>query len=129
MRSFLDDRELGESYRPSLIDEVSTLILEEKQNEPPVHWFDHSDTDPLAHRSPCGREACGVTPFEADGIIADVLKLFPCAIKDEKKADRAGSQATLKEVAARLVTKDGVYAFLETPENRGLLKNVNQGPR
>ena len=69
-----------------------------------------------------------VTPFEADGIIADVLKLFPCAIKDEKKADRAGSQATLKEVAARaLVTKDGVYAFLETPENRGLLKNVKPG--
>jgi hypothetical protein len=69
-----------------------------------------------------------VTPFEADGIIADVLKLFPCAIKDEKKADRAGSQSTLKEVAARaLVTKDGVYAFLETPANRGLLKGVKPG--
>jgi len=69
-----------------------------------------------------------VTPFEADAIIADVLKLFPCAIKDEKKADRAGSQSTLKEVAARaLVTKDGVYAFPEAAENRGLLKGVKPG--
>ena len=54
-----------------------------------------------------------VKPFEATGIVADVLELFPCAIKNEKKADRARGQATLKEVAARaLVTKDGVYAFL-----------------
>ncbi len=69
-----------------------------------------------------------VTPFEADGVVADVLDLFPCAIKDDKKADRARAQTTLKEVAARaLVTKDGVYAFLETPENRRLLKGVKPG--
>jgi hypothetical protein len=69
-----------------------------------------------------------VTPFAADGVVADVLELFPCAIKDAKKADRARAQSTLKEVAARaLVTKDGVYAFLETPENKKLLKDVKPG--
>ena len=69
-----------------------------------------------------------VKPFEADGIVADVLELFPCAIKDDKKADRARTQATLKEVAARaLVTKDGVYAFLETPENKKALKGMKPG--
>ena len=69
-----------------------------------------------------------VTPFEADGVVADVLQLFPCAIKDEKKAGRARTQTTLKEVAARaLVTKDGVYAFLETPENKRALKGVEPG--
>ncbi len=69
-----------------------------------------------------------VTPFEADGVVADVLELFPCAIKDGKKADRARAQSTLKEVAARaFVTKDGVYAFLESPENKELLKDVKPG--
>lgn len=69
-----------------------------------------------------------VTRFEADGVVADVLDLFPCAIKDEKKANKAQSQATLKEVAARaFVTKDGVYAFLESPENQKLLKGVKPG--
>jgi hypothetical protein len=69
-----------------------------------------------------------VKPFEADGIVADVLELFPCAIKDDKKADRARAQSTLKEVAARaLVTKDGVYAFLETPENKKALKGMKPG--
>ncbi len=69
-----------------------------------------------------------VTPFEADGIVADVLELFPWALKDNKKADRARAQTTLKDVAARaLVTKDGVYAFLETPENKRALKDVKPG--
>ena len=69
-----------------------------------------------------------VTPFEADGVVVNVLELFPCAIKDEKKADRARTQTTLKEVAARaLVTKDGVYAFLETPENKRALRGVKTG--
>jgi hypothetical protein len=69
-----------------------------------------------------------VKPFEANGIVADVLELFPCAIKDDKKADRARAQATLKEVAARaLVTKDGVYAFLETPENKKALNGMKPG--
>jgi hypothetical protein len=68
------------------------------------------------------------TPFEADGVVADVLQLFPCAIKDENKADRARAQSTLKEVAARaFVTKDSVYAFLETPENKKLLRDVKPG--
>jgi hypothetical protein len=31
MRGFLSDRELGELYRPTLIDEVSTLSLEESR--------------------------------------------------------------------------------------------------
>jgi hypothetical protein len=69
-----------------------------------------------------------VTPFEADGVVADVIELFPCAIKDVKKAGRARAQTTLKDVAARaLVTKDGVYAFLETPENKRALKGVQPG--
>jgi hypothetical protein len=69
-----------------------------------------------------------VKPFEADGIVADVLQLFPCAIKDDKNADQARAKATLKEVAARaLVTKDGVYAFLESPENQRILKDVKPG--
>jgi hypothetical protein len=69
-----------------------------------------------------------VAPFEADGVVADVLKLFPCAVKDAKKADRARAQTTQKEVAARaLVTKDGVYAFLESPENKMFLKDVKPG--
>ena len=69
-----------------------------------------------------------VKPFEAEGVVADVLELFPCAIKDDKKADRARAQSTLKEVAARaLVTKDGVYAFLEAPENKKALKGMKPG--
>lgn len=42
-----------------------------------------------------------VTSFEANGVVADVLDLFPCALKDDKKADKARAQTTLKEVAAR----------------------------
>jgi len=69
-----------------------------------------------------------VMPFEADGVVADVLELFPCAVKPDKKTERARAQATLKEVAARaLVTQDNVYAFLETPENRRFLKDVKPG--
>jgi hypothetical protein len=69
-----------------------------------------------------------VVPFEADGVVADVLQLYPGAVKDGKKTDRARAQSTLKEVAARaLVTREGVYAFLETPENRHSLKDVRPG--
>jgi hypothetical protein len=69
-----------------------------------------------------------VAPFEADGVVADVLELFPRAVKDDKKAGQARARATLKEVAARaLVTREGVYAFLETPENRRHLKGVKPG--
>ena len=69
-----------------------------------------------------------VKPFAADGVVADVLELFPRAIKDAKKADRARAQSTLKEVAVRaFVTKDGVYAFLESPVNKKLLKDVKPG--
>jgi hypothetical protein len=69
-----------------------------------------------------------VTPFEADGIIADVQELFPAAAKDGEKADRGRSRATLKEVAARaLVTDKGVYAFLETSENQRALKGFKSG--
>ena len=82
----------------------------------------------LALSLDAARAAVGppVAPFEADGVVADVLELFPRAVKDEKKAGQA--EATLKEVAARaLVTREGVYAFLETPENRRHLKGVKPG--
>jgi hypothetical protein len=69
-----------------------------------------------------------VKPFEADGIVADVIDLFPRAVKDKKKAEQVRSKAILKEVAARtLVTKGGVYALLESPENQRLLKGVKPG--
>jgi hypothetical protein len=69
-----------------------------------------------------------VKSFEGDGVVADVLELFPCAVKDAKKTERLRTQTTLKEVAARaLVTKEGVYAFLESPENQRILKNVKPG--
>jgi hypothetical protein len=69
-----------------------------------------------------------VTPFKANGVVADVQELFPCAVKIGKKVERSGAQTTLKEVAARaLVTQDSVYAFLETPENRRFLKDVKPG--
>jgi hypothetical protein len=69
-----------------------------------------------------------VRSFEGDGVVADVLEIFPYALKDDKKADKARAQMTHKEVAARaFVTKDGVYAFLETPENQRFLKGVKPG--
>ncbi|WP_422931803.1 hypothetical protein [Singulisphaera sp. PoT] len=69
-----------------------------------------------------------VKPFEAQGVVADVFDLFPRALKDKKLADQARARATVKEVAARaLVTRDGVYAFLETPENQRFLKDVKPG--
>jgi hypothetical protein len=84
----------------------------------------------LAFSFDAARAADGpaVTTFEAEGVIADVFDLFPRALKDKKQADQARAKATLREVAARaLVTKDGVYAFLETPENRRFLKDVKPG--
>ena len=58
-----------------------------------------------------------VSTFEEDGVVVDVLELFPRAIKDARKVEKTRTAKTLEEVAARaLVTKEGVYAFLETPE-------------
>src|SRR5262245_48143795 len=69
-----------------------------------------------------------VTPFEGDGVVTDVLALFPRAVKNVKKTDQVRAQTTLKEVASRaLVTKESVYAFLETPENLRFLKDVKPG--
>jgi hypothetical protein len=113
--------------RPFESDEVSTLILEESRMH---RLFRGLTVLPLVLSLNAAWAADGppVTPFEADGVVADVLELFPCAVKIDKKIDRARVQATLKEVAARaLVTKEGVYAFLETPENRRLLKDVKPG--
>ena len=127
MRRFVGDREFGESYRLTRIDEIFTLILEESGMKclcPGLTML----TLVLSFNAVRAADGPSVTPFEADGVVADVLDLFPCAIKDNKQADRARAQTTLKEVAARaLVTKDGVYAFLETPENRQALKGVKPG--
>jgi hypothetical protein len=118
---------LGESYRLTLIDEVSTLILEESRMKRLVSGVTVL-TLFLSFAAARAADGPPVRPFEADGVVADVLQLFPHAIKDNKQADRARAQTTLKEVAARaLVTKDGVYAFLETPENRRALKGVQPG--
>jgi hypothetical protein len=108
-------------------DEIFTLILEESRMR---RLFRGLTVLTLVLSFNAARAADGpaVTPFEAEGVVADVLKLFPCALKDDKKADKARAQAAFKEVAARaLVTKDGVYAFLETPENQRSLKDVKPG--
>ncbi|MHC5541045.1 hypothetical protein ACYOEI_22720 [Singulisphaera rosea] len=69
-----------------------------------------------------------VTPFEAEGVVADVFDLFPRVHGDKVRADRARAQPTFMGVADRaLVTRRGVYAFLETPENRRFLKDVTPG--
>ena len=73
-------------------------------------------------------EGPAVQPFEADGVVADVHDLFPIATKDGKKTDRGRSSTTLRDVAARaLVTEDGVYASLESPENQRALRGVKSG--
>ena len=69
-----------------------------------------------------------VKPFAATGVVVDVQELFPVAAKDGKKVDRGRTKPTLREVAARaLATGQGVYAFLETPENRRALNGVRSG--
>jgi hypothetical protein len=69
-----------------------------------------------------------VEPFHQDGIVIDVQELFPIAAKDGQKAGMNKGAVTQKETAARaFVTEKGVYAFLETPENRRFLKNVKSG--
>jgi hypothetical protein len=108
-------------------DEISTLILEESGMN---RLFRGLPILTLAFSLNAARAAEGppVTPVELNGVVADVLDIFPRALKDDKKTDRARTQTTLKEVAARaLVTKEGVYAFLETPENQRFLKAVKPG--
>jgi hypothetical protein len=110
-----------------MTDELPILILEESRMN---RLFRGLTVLTLVLSLNNARAADGppVTPFEGDGVVADVLELFPCAVTDAKKTERARAQATLKEVAARaLVTKDRVYAFLETPENRRFLKDVKPG--
>jgi hypothetical protein len=76
-----------------------------------------------------------VESFRQDGIVMDVRELFPIAAKDGQNAAKDGQKAakskdavTQKETAARaFVTEKGVYAFLETPENRRFLKDVKSG--
>jgi hypothetical protein len=82
----------------------------------------------FAFNSARAGDGAPVTSFEEDGVVADVLDLFPCALKDAKKVEKARAKETLKEVSGRaLVTKDGVYAFLESPENKKILKDVKPG--
>jgi hypothetical protein len=108
-------------------DEVFTLILEESRMHRLVRGLTVL-TLVLSLNAARAADGPPVTPFEGDGVVADVLELFPCAVKDDKKTDQVRARATLKEVAARaLVTKEGVYAFLETPENRRFLKDVKPG--
>lgn len=58
-----------------------------------------------------------VEDFKAEGVVVDVYRFFKIA-KDSGEAQPAQA-----EVAGRaLVTADGVYAFLETPENVAALK-------
>jgi hypothetical protein len=108
-------------------DKVSTLILEERRM---IRLFRGLTALTLVLSLNAARAADRptVTPFEGDGVVADVLELFPRAFNDAKKTERVRAQTSLKEVAARaLVTKEGVYAFLESPENQRFLKDVKPG--
>ena len=54
-------------------------------------------------------------PFEGHGVIVDINSFFTAASESGAPAELQAEQ----EVAGRaLVTEEGVYAFLETPEKR-----------
>ena len=79
--------------------------------------------------SPAARARDAVEPFRLDGVVVEVATLYPLAAKDGAKVDQGKRKAGPHElVAARaLVTAKGVYAFLETPENKKFLKDLKPG--
>ena len=69
-----------------------------------------------------------VTPFEADGVVVDVLELFPCAIKDEKKADRAGPRRpSRRSPPAPWSPRTASMRSSKPPRTSELLKDVKPG--
>ena len=70
------DREFGESYRLTRIDEVFTLILEESGMKCPCPGLTML-TLVLSFNAVRAADGPSVTPFEADGVVADVLRAFP----------------------------------------------------
>ena len=63
-------------------------------------------------------------PFEGHGVIVDINSFFTAASESGSPAGLPAEQ----EVAGRaLVTEEGVYAFLETPENAGALEETEPG--
>lgn len=63
-------------------------------------------------------------PFEGHGVIVDINRFFAAASESGAPADLQAEQ----EVAGRaLVTEEGVFAFLETPENAGALEETEPG--
>ena len=63
-------------------------------------------------------------PFEGHGVIVDINSFFTAASESGAPAELQAEQ----EIAGRaLVTEEGVYAFLETPENAGALEETEPG--
>ncbi len=63
--------------------------------------------------------------FDQSGVIIDVHTFFTAAIQE---TDKSGVEAVRDTVAGRaLVTEEGVYAFLETPENQEHLRETEPG--
>jgi len=66
-----------------------------------------------------------VKPFEAPGILKQVDELFQLPKSDSKPGViKRDSNATFELAKRVFVTADGVYAFLETPENMLALANL-----
>ena len=62
-------------------------------------------------------------PFEGHGVIVDIHSFFNAA-----EGSEAVQLPAEHEIAGRaLVTEEGVYAFLETPENAGALEETEPG--
>ena len=63
-------------------------------------------------------------PFEGHGVIVDINRFFTAASESGAPAELQAEH----EIGGRaLVTEEGVYAFLETPENAGALKETEPG--
>ncbi len=63
-------------------------------------------------------------PFQGHGVIVDINSFFTAASESGAPAELQAEQ----EIAGRaLVTEEGVYAFLETPENASALKETGPG--
>ena len=65
------------------------------------------------------------TVFDERGVIVDVNSFFTAATRDSQ----AGKMAVANESVAgkALVTEDGVYGFLETPDNEKMLAATSNG--
>ena len=91
----------------------------------------NGNTDTAGRRGGDGRvgrpETAGraeAPPFEGHGVIVDINSFFTAASESGAPAELQAEH----EVGGRaLVTEEGVYAFLETPEKAGALEMTEPG--